>query len=216
VTEEKKKIFRARKTMKISDRLQLESLHSTLLTATPDLSNPSPPPLVNGTHKEDGQKVGDKEQNNISDSNSPHASPASATSLSSPAPFLSLNLSPSPASSQSPKSQEETSSPTSPFQSVFFDLKKMEDDEKKGSSPSSSNETVPPASAECKDQSKKDTDATSVAEKKEVNAKKRCGFLHIFYSLYKVSSVYSGLYNIDLNFMVMLNMDRLKVQNKFH
>ncbi|KAM4584047.1 activating transcription factor 7-interacting protein 1 isoform 3-T11 [Odontesthes bonariensis] len=168
VTEEKKKIFRARKTMKISDRLQLESLHSTLLTAAPGLSNPSPPPLVNGTHKEDGQKAGDKEQNNISDSNSPHAaSPASGTSLSSPAPFLSLNLSPSPASSQSPKAQEESSSPTSPFQSVFFDLKKMEDDEKKGSSPSSSNESVPPASAECKDQSKKDTDATPVAEKKE-------------------------------------------------
>ncbi|XP_026215427.1 activating transcription factor 7-interacting protein 1 isoform X2 [Anabas testudineus] len=35
VTEEKKKIFRAKKTMKISDRQQLESLHSTLLTAAP-------------------------------------------------------------------------------------------------------------------------------------------------------------------------------------
>ncbi|XP_061572839.1 activating transcription factor 7-interacting protein 1 isoform X2 [Cololabis saira] len=62
VTEEKKKIFRARKTMKISDRLQLDSLHTTLLTA-PSLSNPSPPPLVNGTHKEDGQKMeGDEKQ----------------------------------------------------------------------------------------------------------------------------------------------------------
>ncbi|TKS68065.1 Activating transcription factor 7-interacting protein 1 [Collichthys lucidus] len=35
MTEEKKKIFRARKTMKLSDRGQLESLHGTLLTATP-------------------------------------------------------------------------------------------------------------------------------------------------------------------------------------
>ncbi|TKS68083.1 Activating transcription factor 7-interacting protein 1 [Collichthys lucidus] len=68
MTEEKKKIFRARKTMKLSDRGQLESLHGTLLTATPGLSES--PPLMNGTHKEDGQKGGDKEQNN-SDSNSP-------------------------------------------------------------------------------------------------------------------------------------------------
>ncbi|KAM9770635.1 activating transcription factor 7-interacting protein 1 isoform 2-T2 [Menidia menidia] len=164
VTEEKKKIFRARKTMKISDRLQLESLHSTLLTTTPSLSNPSPPPLVNGTHKEDGQKVGDKEQNNISDSNSPPAaSPVSATSLSSPAPFLSLNLSPSPASSQSPKAQEETSSPSSPFQPVFFDLKKMDDEEKRGSSPSSPNEPI--TSAECRVRLEEDSEEILVMEK---------------------------------------------------
>ncbi|MEQ2184306.1 hypothetical protein GOODEAATRI_006459 [Goodea atripinnis] len=43
--------------MKISDRLQLENLHSTLMNSAPGLSNPSPPPLVNGTHKDDGQKV---------------------------------------------------------------------------------------------------------------------------------------------------------------
>uniref|UniRef100_A0A8C9Z1M5 Activating transcription factor 7 interacting protein n=1 Tax=Sander lucioperca TaxID=283035 RepID=A0A8C9Z1M5_SANLU len=124
-SKEKKKIFRARKTMKISDRQQLESLHSTLLTAAPGMTDLSPPPLMNGTHKEDGLKAGDKEQNNISDSNSPQA-----TSPASPALFLSLNLSPSPASSLSPKSKEETpASPTSPFHSLNFELKKMDEDE---------------------------------------------------------------------------------------
>lgn len=174
VTEEKKKIFRARKTMKISDRQQLESLHSTLLTAAPGLSDTSPPPLMNGTHKEDGQKVGDKEQNNISDSSSPSAtSPASPTSLSSPAPFLSLNLSPSPACSQSPKAKEETpTSPTSPFHSINFELKKMEEEEeeKKGSSLSPSNVSVKPAAAESKEHQEKDAEVIPEKEKKEVNA----------------------------------------------
>ncbi|XP_073324165.1 activating transcription factor 7-interacting protein 1 isoform X2 [Pagrus major] len=171
VTEEKKKIFRARKTMKISDRQQLESLHSTLLTAAPALSEAPSPPLMNGTHKEDGQKAADKEQNNISDSNSPPAtSPASPASLSSPAPFLSLNLSPSPASSQSPKAKDDTS-PTSPFHSLNFELKKMqeEDDEeeKKGSSPSSPKESITPASTESKDNKEKDAEVNSEEEKKE-------------------------------------------------
>uniref|UniRef100_A0A3Q1EFD1 Activating transcription factor 7 interacting protein n=1 Tax=Acanthochromis polyacanthus TaxID=80966 RepID=A0A3Q1EFD1_9TELE len=171
VTEEKKKIFRARKTMKISDRQQLETLHSTLLTAAPGLSNPSPPPLMNGTHKEDGQKVGDKEQNNISDSNSPRAaSPGSPASLSSPAPFLSLNLSPSPASSHSPKAEEETASPTSPFQSLHFEIKKMEDEEeteeRKSCSPSL-NESAIPAATECKEQKEKDDEVIPAVEKKE-------------------------------------------------
>ncbi|XP_034543034.1 activating transcription factor 7-interacting protein 1 isoform X9 [Notolabrus celidotus] len=164
VTEEKKKIFRARKTMKISDRQQLESLHNTSLTATPGLSERSSPPLMNGTHKEDGPKVEDKEQNNVSDSNSPPAaSPASPTSLSSPAPFLSLNLSPSPASSQSPTSKDDApSTPTSPFHSLNFELKKMEEEgeEKTGSS----EESVAVASTASKE---KDKDVVPETEKKE-------------------------------------------------
>ncbi|XP_053194650.1 activating transcription factor 7-interacting protein 1 isoform X2 [Scomber japonicus] len=175
VTEEKKKIFRARKTMKISDRQQLETLHSTLLTATPSLSEPSPPPLMNGTHKEDGQKVGDKEQNSILDSNSPQTtSPASPTSLSSPAPFLSLNLSPSSASSQSPKAKEDTS-PTSPFHSINFELKKMEDDEeeeeKKGSPLPSSNESPTPVLTESKEQERKEMIPEMEKKKEEQTTK---------------------------------------------
>lgn len=172
VTEEKKKIFRARKTMKISDRQQLENLHSTLLTAAPGLSGACPPPpLMNGTHKEDGQKAGDKEQNSVSDSITPPA-----TSPASPAPFLSLNLSPSPASSQSPKAKEDTASPTSPFHSLNFELKKMEDEEeeeeegKKSSTSSSSKESVTPAPTESKETQEKDDKVTPEMEKKEVNA----------------------------------------------
>ncbi|XP_034387916.1 activating transcription factor 7-interacting protein 1 isoform X2 [Cyclopterus lumpus] len=171
VTEEKKKIFRARKTMKISDRQQLDSLHGTLLTAGPSMSDTSPPPpLVNGTHKEDGPKAGDREQNNTSDSNSPRA-----TSPVSPTPFLSLNLSPSPASSQSPKEKDETpTSPTSPFHSLNFELKKMDDEEeevepkeKKVSPVSSSKESVTPASTEFKENQEKDSEVTPKMEKKE-------------------------------------------------
>ncbi|MEQ2278927.1 hypothetical protein AMECASPLE_004403, partial [Ameca splendens] len=168
VTEEKKKIFRARKTMKISDRLQLENLHSTLMNSAPGLSNPSPPPLVNGTHKDDGQKVGDKEQNSSSDPNSPQvASPATPGSLSSPAPFLSLNLSPSPGSSQSPNPQEEVTSQSSPPPSETHDSKKTEDEEKKGSSPSPINESVTPVSAECKDPQKADVIPVDKIEEKK-------------------------------------------------
>lgn len=172
---EEKKIFRARKTMKISDRQQLESLHSTLLTTSPSLADTSPPPLMNGTHKEDGQKVGEKEQNNVSDSNSPRTtSPASQISLSSPAPFLSLNLSPSPVPSQSPKSKDETS-PTSPFHSLNFELKKMQgeegeqEDKKKSSSSSPTNESVTPASTEAKEKQEKNTEVNPEMGKKEVN-----------------------------------------------
>ncbi|XP_062243653.1 activating transcription factor 7-interacting protein 1 isoform X2 [Platichthys flesus] len=166
VTEEKKKIFRARKTMKISDRQQLESLHSTLLSAAPGLSNPSPPPLMNGTHKEDGQKVGDKEQNNISDSNSPNA-----TSPASPAPFLSLNLSPSPGSSQSPTTKDETpaTSPTSPFHSLNFELKQMEDkeEETKGSLLPLLRDAVTLAPTKSKENQEKDTEMIPEVKKKE-------------------------------------------------
>lgn len=167
VAEEKKKIFRARKTMKMSDRLQLESLHSTLLTSASSLPSPSPPPLMNGTHKEDGEKVDDKEQNNISRANSPNAtSPNSQTPGNSPAPFLSLNLSPSPGSSQSPKEQEVTS-PRSPVQSAFFDDIKAES-EAKDFSPGLLNESSVPSST----QPKKDTTETPLDEKKQVNVKK--------------------------------------------
>ncbi|XP_059194989.1 activating transcription factor 7-interacting protein 1 isoform X2 [Centropristis striata] len=174
VTEEKKKIFRARKTMKISDRQQLETLHNTLLTATPGMSDPSPPPLMNGTHKEDGQKEGDKEQNNISDSNSPQA-----TSPVSPTPYLSLNLSPSPGSSQSPKAKDDTpTSPTSPFHSLNFELKKMEGEEEvegeeeKGSSSDSSKKSDTPAPSESKENPEKDTEVTPEIKKKKADQTK--------------------------------------------
>ncbi|XP_061129331.1 activating transcription factor 7-interacting protein 1 isoform X2 [Syngnathus typhle] len=160
VTEEKKKIFRARKTMKISDRQQLETLHGTLFTAASSSSEPSPPPpLMNGSHKEDGQK--DMEQNSHQDSNSPIAtSPASMTSLSSPAPFLSLNLSPSPVPSQSPKEKDEPfSGPSSPFQTIDFEQKKEEKN-----SPSLQ-ETSEAAAAESKEPQDSTKEGQTPAEK---------------------------------------------------
>eukprot|EP00063_Salmo_salar_P011313 XP_013986148.1 PREDICTED: activating transcription factor 7-interacting protein 1-like isoform X2 [Salmo salar] len=137
VAEEKKKIFRARKTMKISDRQQLESLHSTLSSPVPPLSNSSSPPprspLTNGTHTEDAQKGADREQNDVavtSRSTTP-VSPPSLTSRSPPL-ALSLSLSPSPTTSQSPKAKEDaTPSPSSPFHNLNDVLKKMEEEGKK-------------------------------------------------------------------------------------
>ncbi|KAM3842405.1 activating transcription factor 7-interacting protein 1-like [Diretmus argenteus] len=157
MAEEKKKIPRARKAMKPSDRQQLESLHSILLTGP--LSNPSPPPLLN-------------EQNNTLEPNSPHTpSPVSSASWGSPAPSLCLYLSPSPSPppSQSPKAKDEDpTSPTSPFLSLNFELKKMEEEGKKGSSPSSSNECA--ASAEAKQGQKKDIEMITEMDKMEKKA----------------------------------------------
>ncbi|CAL8332308.1 unnamed protein product [Lota lota] len=134
VAEEKKKIFRARKTMKISDRQQLETLHSTLLSSGATLSNPSPPPMLNGRHKEDGHKTLDKERHDTSDSHSQATSPASPASRGSPTPSLSLNLSPSPPICQSPKNEEENITfPTSPFRSLNFEPGKSGDGVMQGS-----------------------------------------------------------------------------------
>ncbi|XP_019905285.3 activating transcription factor 7-interacting protein 1 isoform X1 [Esox lucius] len=143
VAEEKKKIFRARKTMKISDRQQLESLHSTLSSPVPPLSNsnsPSTPSvLTNGTHTEGRQKVADGETSDITDSKTSRSTtPVSPTSLTSRSPplALSLSLSPSPPSSENPKVKEDTTpSPSSPFHNLNDILKQMEEEGKKDECP---------------------------------------------------------------------------------
>lgn len=93
--EPQKKIFRARKTMKMSDRQQLEVLHNTL-TTNPNSSSRPQTPLVNGMHGEDGQKVKEK------DKETGTKSPVSPSSRSSPVPSRSVSLSrsPSPAASE--------------------------------------------------------------------------------------------------------------------
>lgn len=120
--------------MKISDRQQLESLHSTLSSPVPPLSNSSSPPprspLTNGTHTEDAQKGADREQNDVAVM-SRSTTPVSLTSRSPPL-ALSLSLSPSPTTSQSPKAKEDaTPSPSSPFHNLNDVLKKMEEEGKK-------------------------------------------------------------------------------------
>ncbi|KAK6300634.1 hypothetical protein J4Q44_G00287320 [Coregonus suidteri] len=163
VAEEKKKIFRARKTMKISDRQQLESLHSTLSSPVPPLSNSSSPPprspLTNGTHTEDAQKVADREQNDVA-ATSRSTTPVSPISLTSRSPplALSLSLSPSPPTSLSPIAKEDaTPSPSSPFHILNDVLKKMEEEGKCSTSPSN------------KDKEGKDTEmeVTKTDEKEE-------------------------------------------------
>ncbi|XP_027011867.1 activating transcription factor 7-interacting protein 1 isoform X3 [Tachysurus fulvidraco] len=92
--EPQKKIFRARKTMKMSDRQQLEVLHNTLVTAHPNSSSQPQTPLVNGTHGEDGQKGKEK------DKETGTKSPTSPLAGSSPVPSRTLSRSPSPADSE--------------------------------------------------------------------------------------------------------------------
>lgn len=166
VTEEKKKIFRARKTMKISDRQQLDSLHTTLLTA-PSAVSETPQPVMNGTHKEEEQKVADKELNNVLDSNSPSTTRPPPSSQSAPAPLPTSTT----VNSQSPKAKDDTS-PTSPFHSLNIELKKMQEDEKeenekKGSSKSQTNKTFTPPPS--KETSAKDLKVKQEKGRKEVN-----------------------------------------------
>ncbi|XP_076839478.1 activating transcription factor 7-interacting protein 1 isoform X1 [Brachyhypopomus gauderio] len=127
--EPQKKIFRARKTMKMSDRQQLEVLHSTLATVSPSptasSSSLTQTPLVNGTHTEDGQKGREKEKD-LNHKETGSKSPTSLSTGSSPLPSLSLSLSrsPSPAVSQSQN--------PSPLPSVKKGLEKGKAEEKKG------------------------------------------------------------------------------------
>lgn len=117
--EPQKKIFRARKTMKMSDRQQLEVLHSTLVTANSS-STPPQSPLVNGAHGEDGLK------GKQMDKESGAESPVSPSSRSSPIPSLAVSLSRSPSPAVS-----ENRNP-SPSPSLRKGSEKGKGEEKKG------------------------------------------------------------------------------------
>ncbi|XP_048870547.1 activating transcription factor 7-interacting protein 1-like isoform X1 [Brienomyrus brachyistius] len=97
--EPQKKVFRARKTMKISDRQQLEFLHNSLPSSstvtTSSTSHPSPP-LVNGNHRGEDHPDSEKDGQSPTDSGQKTSHVAFPTSRS-PSPLaLSLSLSPSP------------------------------------------------------------------------------------------------------------------------
>ncbi|XP_048052472.1 activating transcription factor 7-interacting protein 1 isoform X2 [Megalobrama amblycephala] len=109
--EPQKKIFRARKTMKMSDRQQLEALHNTLTTttsssATSSSSSSQPQtPLVNGTHTEKEEKEKEKEKVMEKDLNHKEAdlmSPALDSARCSPSPSVSRSPSPPNAQATSP------------------------------------------------------------------------------------------------------------------
>ncbi|XP_024246254.2 activating transcription factor 7-interacting protein 1 isoform X1 [Oncorhynchus tshawytscha] len=75
-----RKIFRAKKTMKVSDRQQLESLHTTLSSPC-SLPSPPQPVMVNGKHCEDVSMEVDKEIHGTTHSTTHAPSSLTATSL---------------------------------------------------------------------------------------------------------------------------------------
>ncbi|KAG9343051.1 hypothetical protein JZ751_015269 [Albula glossodonta] len=131
--EPQKKIFRARKTMKISDRQQLESLHNTL-TSNPQSSSSStsssspPPPLVNGKHPDEGQMEMEKDKDkteNVADNSPKEADTASPISRSPTPLALALSLSPSPPA-KTPEEVTSSSPPPSPSHSGDPDSEETE------------------------------------------------------------------------------------------
>ncbi|XP_062303935.1 activating transcription factor 7-interacting protein 1 isoform X2 [Osmerus eperlanus] len=167
VAEEKKKIFRARKTMKISDRQQLETLHNSLSSSgRASSTSSSPPPLLNGTHKEDGQKGADSDTR---DSKSPVFTPSTSPNSRSPPLGLSLSLSPSPPAVPSPKAKDDIPpSPSSPFHSLNNELRKIEEEGKKARSPSPPKECPQLSSAkEAKEGQAKEAVTAKAGKKQE-------------------------------------------------
>ncbi|XP_051558390.1 activating transcription factor 7-interacting protein 1 isoform X3 [Myxocyprinus asiaticus] len=108
--EPQKKIFRARKTMKMSDRQQLETLHNTLTTtssSSTSYSSRPQTPLVNGTHTEkDKEKV---KENDLNHKETDLMPPANDSSQCSPSPSLSFSVSRSPSP---PNTQTTSPSPS--------------------------------------------------------------------------------------------------------
>uniref|UniRef100_A0A9J7Z4R5 Activating transcription factor 7 interacting protein n=1 Tax=Cyprinus carpio carpio TaxID=630221 RepID=A0A9J7Z4R5_CYPCA len=139
--EPQKKIFRARKTMKMSDRQQLEALHNTLAAATSGSascsSSSSPPqtPLVNGAHTEK-EKVKEKDPNRKeADLMSPAPDSAHCpTSLS-----FTLSRSPSPPNTQA----------TSPSIDIDDPLVAAEEKKETSNKSSSSSLSASPSGLHC-------------------------------------------------------------------
>eukprot|EP00063_Salmo_salar_P073863 XP_014048698.1 PREDICTED: activating transcription factor 7-interacting protein 1-like isoform X3 [Salmo salar] len=77
-----RKIFRAKKTMKVSDRQQLESLHTTLSSPC-SFPSPPQPAIVNGKHCEDVSMEVDKEIHGTTHTTTHALSSLTATSLTS-------------------------------------------------------------------------------------------------------------------------------------
>ncbi|KAK6311811.1 hypothetical protein J4Q44_G00174750 [Coregonus suidteri] len=75
-----RKIFRAKKTMKVSDRRQLESLHTTLSSPC-SIPSPPQPAMVNGKQSEDVSMEVDKETHGATHPTTPAPSSLTATSL---------------------------------------------------------------------------------------------------------------------------------------
>uniref|UniRef100_A0A673KF70 Activating transcription factor 7-interacting protein 1-like n=1 Tax=Sinocyclocheilus rhinocerous TaxID=307959 RepID=A0A673KF70_9TELE len=141
--EPQKKIFRARKTMKMSDRQQLEALHNTLAAATSSSasysSSSSPPqtPLVNGAHTEkEKEKVKERDPNH---KEADLMSPAPDSAHCSPSPSFTLSRSPSPPNTQT----------TSPSLDIDDPLVAAEEKKETSNKSSSSSLSASPSGLHC-------------------------------------------------------------------
>ncbi|KAK2909154.1 hypothetical protein Q8A67_004991 [Cirrhinus molitorella] len=143
--EPQKKIFRARKTMKMSDRQQLEALHSTLTTtaatsssASYSSSSPRPPtPLVNGAHTEkENEKVKEKDVNH---KEADLMSPVPDSAQDSHSQSLTLSRSPSPPNTQT----------TSPSMDIDDPLVATEEKKETSNKSSSSSLSASPSGLNC-------------------------------------------------------------------
>lgn len=149
--EPQKKIFRARKTMKMSDRQQLEALHNTLTTTTSSpasySSSSSQPqtPLVNGTHTEEKEKEKEekeKEKEKVMENDLNHKE----ADLMSPA-LDSARCSPTPSVSRSPSPPNEQA--TSPSMDMDDPLVAAEEKKETSNKSSSSSLSASPSGLNC-------------------------------------------------------------------
>ncbi|XP_016346567.1 activating transcription factor 7-interacting protein 1-like isoform X1 [Sinocyclocheilus anshuiensis] len=141
--EPQKKIFRARKTMKMSDRQQLEALHNTLTTTTScsasysSSSSRPQTPLVNGAHTEkEKEKVKEKDLNH---KEAELMSPAPDSARGSPSPSFTLSRSPSPPNTQT----------TSPSMDLDDPLVAAEEKKETSNKSSSSSLSASPSGLNC-------------------------------------------------------------------
>ncbi|KAG7491532.1 hypothetical protein MATL_G00004800 [Megalops atlanticus] len=130
--EPQKKVFRARKTMKISDRQQLEFLHNsqssfTLRSSSSSASSsPAPPSLVNGKHPEEGPAETENTQEAHANRNAKGKRSTPAVTRSPSPQTLSLSPSPLP---QTPRLRSRSLPPSSrtlPAKSVRKESKEQE------------------------------------------------------------------------------------------
>ncbi|XP_026088999.1 activating transcription factor 7-interacting protein 1 isoform X1 [Carassius auratus] len=139
--EPQKKIFRARKTMKMSDRQQLEALHTTLTTtsscsASYSSSSSRPQtPLVNGAHT----KKEEVQEKDLNHKETELMSPAPDSARCSPTPSFTLSQSPSPPNTQT----------TSPSMDIDDPLVAAEEKKETSNKSSSSSLSASPSGLNC-------------------------------------------------------------------
>ncbi|XP_036379416.1 activating transcription factor 7-interacting protein 1 [Megalops cyprinoides] len=135
--EPQKKVFRARKTMKMSDRQQLEFLHNsqssfTLRSSSSSASSsPAPPPLVNGKHPEEGRAKTEKVREAHANRNAKGKQSTSPVTRSRSPQTLSLSLSPTPPP-QTPRLRSRSLPPSSRSLPAKSAGKESEEQERKG------------------------------------------------------------------------------------